>query len=72
MRWMASLAVSSSELWADQSGAATLEPNTFLNLDSGAASSAGADILWDGAAPGGLSCALPVLNRGEKQKNFLR
>lgn len=33
---------------ADQSGSATLAPSTFLNLDTGVASAAGGDILWNG------------------------
>ena len=33
---------------ADQSGTVTLAPNTYLNLDTGAGSEAGGDILWDG------------------------
>jgi uncharacterized protein (TIGR03437 family) len=36
--------------WADQSGNATLTANAYLNLDTGATSSAGGDILWTGAA----------------------
>lgn len=33
---------------ADQSGTATLEPSTFLNLETGVASAAGGDVLWNG------------------------
>lgn len=36
--------------WADESGAATLRPHTCLNMETGAASCAGADIFWDGTA----------------------
>jgi uncharacterized protein (TIGR03437 family) len=36
--------------WADQSGNATLTANGYLNLDTGAISSAGGDILWNGTA----------------------
>ena len=36
--------------WADQSGVATLTPNSFLNLETGVMSSATPDILWSGAA----------------------
>ncbi len=36
--------------WADESGSVTLAAHTFLNLDSGAASRTGGDILWDGSA----------------------
>jgi uncharacterized protein (TIGR03437 family) len=36
--------------WADESGSVTLAAHTFLNLESGAASHAGGDILWDGSA----------------------
>src|ERR1700691_3309424 len=39
----------SSVARADQSGKATLEANTSLNLDTGAVSSLG-DILWNGTA----------------------
>ena len=35
---------------ADQSGNATLTANAYLNLDTGAISSAGGDILWNGTA----------------------
>lgn len=35
---------------ADRSGTATLAANSFLNLDTGAASGKGSDILWDGSA----------------------
>jgi uncharacterized protein (TIGR03437 family) len=34
--------------WADQSGNATLAPDTFLNLDTGAVSQSGGDIFFDG------------------------
>jgi uncharacterized protein (TIGR03437 family) len=40
----------SSATWADQSGNATLTANTYLNLDTGAMSDAGGDILWNGTA----------------------
>jgi uncharacterized protein (TIGR03437 family) len=36
--------------WADQSGNVTLDPNAFFNLDTGVASSAGGDILWNGVS----------------------
>lgn len=35
---------------ADQSGNATLAPNTFFNLDTGSASARAGDILWSGSA----------------------
>lgn len=38
----------SPAMWADQSGSITLAANTFLNLDTGAVSSIGGDLLWDG------------------------
>ena len=34
--------------WADQSGTTTLTTNSYLNLDTGAASAASGDILWTG------------------------
>jgi len=40
----------SSAALADQSGNATLVANAYLNLDTGAVSSAGGDILWNGTA----------------------
>ena len=40
----------STAAWADQSGNTTLVPNTFLNLDTGAVSAAGGDILWNGTS----------------------
>ncbi|HEY1756484.1 MAG TPA: hypothetical protein VGG72_13875 [Bryobacteraceae bacterium] len=40
----------SAAAWADQSGNATLTANTYLNLDTGAMSNAGGDILWNGTA----------------------
>ena len=43
------IALSTAAL-ADQSGNATLGANTDLNLDTGAVSSAGGDILWNGTA----------------------
>jgi hypothetical protein len=36
-------------VFADQSGTATLEPNTYLNLDTGAASRSGGDVFFDGS-----------------------
>ena len=39
----------SNALWADQSGAATLAPATFLNLETGAVSRSGGDIFFDGS-----------------------
>src|SRR5579863_1315922 len=40
----------STAAWADQSGNAILAANTYLNLDTGAISSAGGDILWSGTS----------------------
>jgi len=48
---LAALAIAlSTAAWADQSGNATLTANTYLNLDTGAPSSTGGDILWNGTA----------------------
>jgi hypothetical protein len=48
---LAALAMAhSTAAWADRSGNATLTANTYLNLDTGAMSNAGGDILWNGAA----------------------
>jgi uncharacterized protein (TIGR03437 family) len=48
---LAALAIAfSTAAWADQSGNATLTANMYLNLDTGAMSSAGGDILWNGTA----------------------
>jgi uncharacterized protein (TIGR03437 family) len=35
--------------WADQSGTATLQPDTFLNLDTGVVSQSGGDVFFDGS-----------------------
>ena len=40
----------SSAAWADQSGSATLTAQLSLNLDTGAVSGTGGDILWNGTA----------------------
>jgi len=40
----------SNGLNAEQSGAANLAPNSFLNLETGAVSRAGGDVFWDGVA----------------------
>jgi uncharacterized protein (TIGR03437 family) len=46
---LAALALAiSTAAWADQSGNAALAANTYLNLETGASSSAGGDILWNG------------------------
>lgn len=45
---IAILTIALPAAWADQSGTVTLAPNTFLNLDSGATSGTGGDILWTG------------------------
>ncbi len=48
---LAAMAIAlSTAAWADQSGNATLTANAYLNLDTGATSSAGGDILWNGTA----------------------
>ncbi|HLH42815.1 MAG TPA: hypothetical protein VKV74_07510 [Bryobacteraceae bacterium] len=44
------MAAVSAGSWADQSGAATLAPGEFLNLDTGAVSSAGGDVYFDGSS----------------------
>jgi hypothetical protein len=40
----------STLVWADVSGNTTLAPNTFLNLETGAVSDTGGDILWNGTS----------------------
>ena len=44
----ASLGLSAMALATDQSGVATLTPNSSLNLETGAVSNSGGDILWNG------------------------
>jgi uncharacterized protein (TIGR03437 family) len=47
--WMASLVVAFLHVaWADQSGTATLNSYSFLDLDTGAVSGSSGDVFWDG------------------------
>jgi len=58
---------------ADQSGKATLAANTFLSLDTGAVSSTGGDILWNGSslAPQGRAGLYNLGKYGSRAFKFI-